>query len=323
MKSLTAGAALVALFVSVSQANAQAAAAAAAPAQAGGLVGFCQYLDQKLQACKDKICKCPLGQLISNSEKVMNLYGGGLLCPPCCPPVSEDDLKKASNTAGGACARFRKDLLEMPERRAAVRCLAYADCHWWPEAEAALIAALRTDRHECVRLEAALVLGSGCCCTAKTIEALTISASGSNRDGNPSENSPRVKAAALAALEHCVKCYSEALPEPVAPEKGPPPKPLAALEPLPTPVATVGSDPLLKARVAGAQQVLHDASTKGAPAQQFLTGQRSILELYAGSATPPPNGPATAEPPHEDAGGGRSVWELFRKTSRRDGAPAQ
>src|SRR5205823_5725524 len=122
-------------------------------------------------------------------------------------PISEDDLKKPSDTPEGACARISKEEAEFRKRRDAVRCLKYVDCHWYPEAEAALLNALRTDRNECVRLEAACVLGSGCCCTRKVLEKLTIVVSGSDRDGNPSENSPRVKAAALKALTHCLDCY--------------------------------------------------------------------------------------------------------------------
>ena len=49
----------------------------------------------------------------------------------------------------------------MPARRRAIQCLAYGDCHWWPEVEKALIIALRTDRNECVSLEAAIGLGKG------------------------------------------------------------------------------------------------------------------------------------------------------------------
>ena len=52
-----------------------------------------------------------------------------------------------------------------------------------------LIAALRADTNECVRWEAAHAFANGCCCTKKTVEALTITVQASNRDGNPSEDS--------------------------------------------------------------------------------------------------------------------------------------
>src|SRR5262249_48040084 len=96
----------------------------------------------------------------------------------------------------------------------------------WPEAGDALIVALRTDKNECVRWEAAMALGSGCCCKKETVEALNISASGSDKDGNPSENSERVKAAALFSLQKCLACISMAPPVPVevGPEPIPPPE---------------------------------------------------------------------------------------------------
>jgi hypothetical protein len=94
--------------------------------------------------------------------------------------------------------------------------LAGADCHYWPEVTDALIGSLRADRNECVRLAAALALNHGCCCNRATIKALTITVSGSNEDGNPSETSERVKAAAMAALVHCLSCYVEVEPAPAA-----------------------------------------------------------------------------------------------------------
>jgi hypothetical protein len=130
-------------------------------------------IDAKIQACIAQLCACPLGQMLSNGGNILNMYIGGICCCNCCPAVKKDDLAKPSNTPQGACARIKQEELEAPARREAVRCLAYADCRWYPEAEAALIVALRTDRNECVRLEAARVLGVGCCCTRRTIEALT------------------------------------------------------------------------------------------------------------------------------------------------------
>ena len=93
----------------------------------------------------------------------------------------------------------------MEERRKAVRCLARVDCNWYPEAELALINSLRTDKAECVRLEAAKVLSIGCCGTKKVIDALTITVNASSKDGNPPENSPRVREMALVALQHALE----------------------------------------------------------------------------------------------------------------------
>jgi len=74
-----------------------------------------------------------------------------------------------------------------------------------------LINALRTDRNECVRLEAAYALGRGCCCNKLTIEKLRLTVEGSDKDGNPPETSMRVRAAAAAALNHCLTCVTEKL----------------------------------------------------------------------------------------------------------------
>lgn len=213
--------------------SAASGAAPAVPAQASGIVGLVQMAAGAIKKCKAKCCACPLGQMLSNAAKPLNTALGGLLCPPCCPPISDEDKKKSSTSAQGACAKIMQEEMEMPARRKAVQCLAHADCHWWPEAEAALINALRVDQNECIRLEAALVLGSGCCCTKKTIAALLIVVTGSKKDGNPSENSERVKAAAAGALQHCLACYKEEDDDPKRPEQppkppGPPPPPASS-----------------------------------------------------------------------------------------------
>jgi hypothetical protein len=68
-----------------------------------------------------------------------------------------------------------------------------------------------------------MALRRGCCCTKRVIEALTMTVGGSEKDGNPSENSARVKAAATEALAHCLSCYHEtATEEPKEKPKEPP-----------------------------------------------------------------------------------------------------
>lgn len=105
-------------------------------------------------------------------------------------PWLEMDAAKTKLHEGGA-----------PARRAAIHYLASVKCDAYPEAEAALIAALRVDRNESVRLEAAQALAGGCCCTPKTMEALRTAASGSQGDGHPAETSDRVKSVAKQALK--------------------------------------------------------------------------------------------------------------------------
>jgi hypothetical protein len=224
-----------------------AAAPAAAPASGGTIWNFFGINKAGLTQCKVRFCKSNLGLLVGNSMKPMSAMTGGLL-PQCCPRVLIDDaLKKAAlegpeaakGDAVAAAAKIAKDEAEAKERRAAVRYLGTVDCHYWGDvAEPALIAALRTDRNECVRWEAAMALGNGCCCTKKTIAALTISVYGVEKegltvagtfsDGAPVETSERVKGAALAALQHCLSCYTEnVVPGPEKPERPPerPPEP--------------------------------------------------------------------------------------------------
>ncbi|GIW78755.1 MAG: hypothetical protein KatS3mg105_0562 [Gemmatales bacterium] len=86
------------------------------------------------------------------------------------------------------------------DRVETVRMLAAMDHRTWPEAELALIAALRRDRHEWVRLESAKALGKRSR-SQRAIEALRIAASGSNEDGYPREDSPYVRKEAMNALK--------------------------------------------------------------------------------------------------------------------------
>jgi hypothetical protein len=176
-----------------------------------------------LEKLKDKFCKAPIGQLVNNSVGGFSALSGGLI-QGCCPQgPTAAQLAMPSTSAEGAAAQIQKDTAEAKARRAAVRYLGTVDCHYWPEAKAALIMALRADRNECVRLEAALALARGCCCNKATIMALNLTVSGSDEDGNPSENSERVKAAAYFALGRCLATVPLAPPAEVMPEQGPPP----------------------------------------------------------------------------------------------------
>ena len=171
---------------------------------------------EQVKKCKEKFCDCCLGKIFSNMLLPLSLMTGGCI-KPCCPPIPAKDAKRSSATAQGACAKIAADNQEAFARRDAVRCLARTDCNWWPEIELALINALRADKSECVRYEAALVIGNGCCCTKKMIEALTICINASTKDGNPPENSQRVRMQALNSLQHCLSCYKEKV-DPVRPE---------------------------------------------------------------------------------------------------------
>jgi hypothetical protein len=233
---------------------------AAAPAAPANIWNFFGINKTCLKDFKIRFCKSNLGLLMGNMMKPASAMSGGLL-PQCCPRVLNDAaLEKAAKEgpdaakkdAQAAAAAIAKDEAEAKERRAAVSYLGTVDCHYWGDvAEPALIAALRTDRNECVRFEAALALGSGCCCTMNTISALTLTVYGvdievdkgahmtvagarnaegkyafEDKLGGKVETSERVKAAALAALQHCLSCYSEtAAPLPERPEQPLPKKP--------------------------------------------------------------------------------------------------
>lgn len=185
-----------------------AAAQQAAPAAAGAAdVGFFGKCFQACEDCKRKLCSMPLGNMLNSMTMPMSTMSGGII-PNFCPTTpSAEDLAKPG--VEGASAQAKKDAAEAKARRASVRYLGTLDCRYYPEAEGALIAALRTDGVECVRFEAALVLGKGCCCSKKIIEALTHAVSCSEKDGNPAERSDRVRFAACLALERCLACYSE------------------------------------------------------------------------------------------------------------------
>lgn len=190
-------------------------AAAPAPATIFSFLGLTK--DQK-EAMKRKCCQTPFGQLIGGMLAPARMLSGGVVGNFCPTTPSPADLAKPGPE--GAAAKIQADEAGAKARRAAIRYLGTVDCHYWPEVQDQLIGALRGDRNECVRWEAAMALGGGCCCTKKTIQALLISATGSNKDEFPPETCERVREAAMASLQHCLACFSqEVAPEPPKPEK--------------------------------------------------------------------------------------------------------
>jgi hypothetical protein len=153
--------------------------------------------------------KAPLGQLVQYVTAPWRLVFGWHRQPaetsPAIPTL-EDIAKMTPGTispAQSTAAKIKAEEDSAAARRAAVRYLGAVDYHYYPEAERALIAALRADRNEWVRMEAAIALGNGSCATRRTAEALNLVLIGSDQDGNPAETSARVKAAALTALQQC------------------------------------------------------------------------------------------------------------------------
>jgi hypothetical protein len=120
------------------------------------------------------------------------------------PPTPEEIRRLQSGQATPVevvAAKIKAEDEAAPARRAAINYLASVKCARFPEVEAALIAALRTDRNESVRHAAAVALASAGCGSIKITEALFLAASGSASDGNPPEVSERVRSAANQALQ--------------------------------------------------------------------------------------------------------------------------
>jgi hypothetical protein len=202
----------------VGTAAAAGAGGPAAPAAGPNLFSFLCPTPAQMAACKLCFCNSALGKMVTSMMGPVSVFSGGLLSSRCPAVNAAADLAKPADSAEGAAARIQMDELDAKARRAAVRYLGTVDCRYWPEAQDGLINSLRADRNECVRLEAAWALGRGCCCTRKTLEALALTVSGSERDGNPIERSDRVKAAAAASLDHCLACLADtAVDIPLAP----------------------------------------------------------------------------------------------------------
>jgi hypothetical protein len=156
---------------------------------------------------------------------------GGFI-PPLCPPApSASQIQQLQQVPGGAqaaAAQIQASEANAKARVAAVEYLGTVDCSRWPEAQKALLYALRQDTNECVRFAAARAFNSGCCCNKAVIESLRICVAGETKDDHPAETSPRVKAAAFAALQHCLMCVPEEIPEPAKREESRPPTPTPA-----------------------------------------------------------------------------------------------
>jgi hypothetical protein len=144
-----------------------------------------------------------------NATAPVGMAPGATPMPPPPPPP-----------AVAAAAKIKQEQAQAKIRRQAVSYLAGLDCRYYPEAEVALIASLRADRDECVRLEAARAFLHCGCCTPAVVKALSISAAGTDVDGNPCEKSPRVRMTAITALQNC-QCNMEypetTLPRPELP----------------------------------------------------------------------------------------------------------
>jgi hypothetical protein len=243
--------------------------------------------------------------------------------------VSKEDVARMMADGGYSqaeivAAKIKLDESQAQARRAAVRYLASVNCHYYPEAESGLIAALRADRCECVRYEAALALGSCQCLTTHIVDALCLTAMGCETDGNPAENSPRVRAAAQAVLNRCLALgsplpttapaqtpqvpqmpQSPPMPQALPPADWTPPAPAPNLpsrmpayldNPPQTQAAGYYGDSPGESMPASLLYERSRAETIGAPARtaNVATGQRNLFSLFRNAANPDP---AVPQPP--------------------------
>lgn len=197
-------------------ATAVAAQAPAAAAPRTGLFGRIRKTPEQRAQCWADFANSPLGQMVNGLLKPLEALTGGLL-----KPVGANDPAKKklpADSAGGAAAKIKADAAEAKAKIADLEYLSKQDCRRYPEAEAAILNALRAEKNECVRWAAAKALLSGCCCSPKVIKALTVVVTMSEKDGNLAEESERVRNTAMQALQKCLmSCQPGRAEEP--PEK--------------------------------------------------------------------------------------------------------
>lgn len=193
--------------------------------------------------------------------------------------VSATHASKAEIVA----ARMRLDEAQGQARRAAVKYLANADCHYYEDAEAALIAALRTDRIEAVRLEAAHSIGECRGVTVKMLDALNFAALGLEADGHPAETSEAVRKAAAASLNRCLMRGIE--------QPAPQPQPA---------IMSINPAAKLPAK-AEERRSKESVSAVGAPVDPQTTQPRSLIAFFATMLQPYEPIPANASPAVQEA----------------------
>jgi hypothetical protein len=252
-------------------------AAAVAPAAPAGPNLFTMLLPppEMRERCRQKLCKCEIVKLLRAGLAPASAATGGLIpVGNCCPAITKEALALPADSSQGAAARIKKDVEEAGARREAVRYLGTVDCRYWPEAEEALINALRADRIECVRYEAALQLQRGCCCTKKIAKALTITIEGTDKDGFPAERSCRVQDAAALALSMCV------FEDPVAPE----PTKIDGKEPLKKQQARVNPKDFYKEVENAPDDKIYDNARKVLEKRNNITSTQILSQSHRASS---------------------------------------
>ena len=117
--------------------------------------------------------------------------------------------------------------------------------------------------------------------------ALVLTVSGSREDGNPAEDSDRVRFAAAVALEHCLACYADVQPVPPPPPPvvvPPPPVPLEGVRPpmdVPPPAETV--PPATPSAATAKKIVDYYTAAQSVPLGRVLQVARATLQKNATS----------------------------------------
>jgi hypothetical protein len=262
-----------------------AAQAPAAPAPRVGLFAHFQKTPEQRAQKWANFAKTPLGQMVNNLLKPLGGLTGGLL-----GPVGQDDPAKKklpADSPAGAAAKIAAAEAKAKATIADLEFLSTKDCRRYPEAEAAILAALRAEPNECVRWAAAKALLSGCCCTPKVVKTLTVVVNQSDNDGNLAEESERVRLTAFLALEKCLqKCQPAKAEEP---PENPGPK-----EPGKEKVAQVKFEEMTEADVfAAAWEALAKGVSVSLGAVGKLTGPANLRDMLLG---PPLVGGGTGIP---------------------------
>lgn len=270
------------------------------------LGGICADFFSGCAAAIDAFCTSPLGVFLHKLTDPFTMMTGGLISNDIPPTASQ----LASPGAVGSAAKIKQDAANSKARVAAVQYLGTVDCHYYPEAEVSLIGSLRADPIECVRLAAAEALGSGCCCNKKTIEALTITVSGSARDGNPSETSLRVRIAAYNALQRCVSSYcgsgaaeaeSSVMPRPEVPQS-------PEMVPGPSGQSPVESSAAI-ANASGIQLTAYYEHVEQRPKREIVLEAQQVLAVVRTHFETPR--PVVNRPP-------RDLFSLWRNSKREE-----
>jgi hypothetical protein len=258
--------------------------------------GFFGLSRGNLDECRSKLGRSQLGSVLGNTLKPVSLFSGGLIGgpSPAAPGMAAPGGASSMGPAGAAAApasgpmgaqaasaKIQQYQAQSKTTIESIEYLATLDCHYWPEAEKALIDALRANRVECVRFAAARALERGCCCSKKTIEALRIVVEESEEDGNPSETSTRVKASAFRALQRCLCRPSTWSPSaPGAIDEAP-----APIEP---PVPALPSSPDANRGHAPGDSYYTDRLNAKNDRQVVASAWRSLAAKSGRMETPPP-----------------------------------